>query len=280
MTDARKAQDKAATNDVVTYSVSERIATITLNRPERLNAWDDDMQMQFRKRMRQAADDPEVRVIVWTGAGRAFCAGAEIARLERNQRRMDGIDDLYPFDPEADIEYQTQFGYFPSIPKPIIAAINGPVVGIGFVQAMWSDIRFASDNAVFASIFSQRGLPAEHGTSYLLTMICGHSNAMDILLSGRRFGAQEALEMRVVNKVYASAELMAKTYEYARHLADGCSPYSLKVIKRQVWEAPRHGLRKAVDVSAVEIRKSRMTKDFEEGYRHFVEKRPPRFSGE
>src|SRR5690606_15985370 len=111
----------SATKEVVTYGVADRIATITLNRPDRLNAWDDDMQTQFRSRMRQASEDPSVRVIVWTGAGRAFCAGAEISRLERNRGRMDGIDDLYPFDPNADIEYQTQFGYFPSIPKPIIA---------------------------------------------------------------------------------------------------------------------------------------------------------------
>jgi enoyl-CoA hydratase/carnithine racemase len=230
--------------------------------------------------MREATDDPDVRVIVWTGEGKAFCAGADIARLERNRGRRDGIDDLCPFDPEADVEYQTQFGYFPSIPKPIIAAINGPVVGIGFVQALWSDLRFASEDAVFASIFSQRGLPAEHGTSCLLPMIAGHANALDILLSGRRFTAAEALEMRVVNRVFPAGELMSGTYEYARHLATRCSPYSLRIIKRQVWEAPRHGLRKAVDVSAVEIRKARMTKDFAEGYQHFVEKRPPRFTGE
>lgn len=265
---------------IAKYHVADGVAIITLNRPERLNSWDDDMETAFRARMWDAANDPAVRVIVWTGEGRAFCSGADIRRLERNQKRPEGIDDLLPFDPEADIEYQTRYGYFPGISKPVIAAINGPVAGIAFVMSLWSDLRFASDGAAFTTAFARRGLPAEHGSSWLLSAICGHGNALDILLSARKFNAQEALSMGLVNRVFPAGDFMRETLGYAKDLAQNCSPYSLRIIKRQVWEAHRHGLRKAVDLSVVEIRKSRMTKDFEEGFRHFVEKRPPRFVGE
>ena len=164
----------------IRYDVAERIATITLNRPERLNAWTHVMAQEVKAAMRRADDDSEVRVILLTGEGRGFCAGADIGRLSsatEGDRRILAPEE--PFDPAARADFQTRYSYFPAVPKPVIAAVNGPCAGIGFVLALYCDMRFAAPEAMFTTAFSRRGLIAEHGVNWTLPALVGHSRALD-----------------------------------------------------------------------------------------------------
>jgi len=273
------------TTQEILYSVAGRVATITLNRPDKLNAWTRTMEAEVRQAMLEAAADTGVRAIVLTGAGRGFCAGADMSLL---QEVVDRRGHPLPAAPSAEshaapadtrIDFQRQFSYFPAIPKPIIAAINGPTVGLGLVIAMFCDLRFASDGAKFGSAFARRGLVAEYGLAWLLPKIIGHANALDVLLSARVFPAQEALRMGLVNQVFPHAKFMDSVSAYAHELAESVSPRSTAVIKRQVYEAMFQTLDQAIDTSTVEMRASLQCEDFKEGVAHFVEKRAPAFTG-
>jgi enoyl-CoA hydratase/carnithine racemase len=264
----------------ILYDVRDRICTITLNRPDRLNATTDLTQAEVRRAAEQADADDKVRLIILTGAGRGFCAGADMATL-------DGLppDDILrtdvtrPFDMNRRSDYQSRFGYFPAIRKPIIAAINGPCAGLGMVYAMYCDVRFASDKAVFSTAFSRRGLIAEHGTSWMLPLIVGHANAMDILLSARKFDAAEALRMNFVTRVFPPEQLMEATRAYAADLAENVSPRSMRAIKRQLYEVPFQTLAEAIMTANREMYESTRSEDFREGVAHYIEKRKPRFTG-
>jgi enoyl-CoA hydratase/carnithine racemase len=166
-----------------------------------------------------------------------------------------------------------------SIPKPIIAAINGPCAGIGLVFALYCDLRFAASGAKFTTAFASRGLIAEHGISWLLPRLTGIANALDILFSARKFGADEAERINLVNRAYPQDTFMAAVNEYARQLVTTVSPRSLAVMKAQVWKTLYQDLNEAVAVGDAEMQKSFATADFKEGVAHFVEKRAPRFTG-
>ncbi len=262
-------------------SVTDRIATVTLNRPDKLNAWTPTMEHEVFQAMQQADEDRGVRVIVLTGAGRAFCAGADVNAIEGLQpadlgkglatRRQDA--DKRP-------DYQQRFAYFPALGKPVIAMVNGAAAGVGLVLAAFSDLRFAADTAVFSTSFSRLGLVAEHGLSWMLPLLTGHANALDLLLSGRKIGAVEALDMRLVNKVFPANLLEAETVRYARMLADEVSPRSLRVIKRQQYEAPFQSLQQATSHADAEMKLSLLSADFKEGIDSFLQKRRPAFSGQ
>ena len=264
----------------ILYGVEQRVATITLNRPERLNAWTGIMEREVRQAMEAAAADEGVRVIVLTGAGRGFCAGADMDMLQGiDAAAMKDESWMRPFDMDRRPDYQTRYGYYPSIPKPVIAMLNGPTAGIGLVHALYCDLRFAADTAVFTTSFARRGLIAEHGMSWMLPRIVGHANALDLLLSARKVLASEALAMGLVNKVFPPERLARETYAYACDLADNVSPRSMAVIKRQQYEAPFQTLAENTICANAEMLKSFGTEDFREGVAHFVEKRPARFSG-
>ena len=266
----------------ILYGVAGRVATITLNRPDKLNAWTRTMEQEVREAMQQAAADDQVRVIVLTGAGRGFCAGADMSLLQSViERRTHPLPDApaAAANGSGRADFSRQYSYFPAIPKPIIGALNGPAVGLGLVIATFCDLRFASDEAKFGSAFARRGLIAEYGVAWLLPRIVGHANAMDILLSARIFNAQEALRMGFVNQVFPAAKFMDSVYAYANDLADQVSPRSTKVIKRQVYEAMFQGLGEALDTATEEMKASLQCDDFKEGVAHFVEKRAPAFSG-
>jgi enoyl-CoA hydratase/carnithine racemase len=264
----------------ILYGVEHRIATITLNRPERLNAWTAIMEREVRQAMEAAAADEGVRVIVLTGAGRGFCAGADMNVLQGiDASAMKDDSWMRPFDMNRRPDYQTRYAFYPATPKPIIAMLNGPTAGIGLVHALYCDIRFAADTAVFTTSFARRGLIAEHGLSWMLPRIVGHANALDLLLSARKVLAPEAHAMGLVNKVFAPERLAAETYAYARDLADNVSPRSMAVIKRQQYEAPFQTLAENTISANAEMAKSFGTEDFREGVAHFVEKRAARFTG-
>ena len=264
----------------ILYEVSDKIATITLNRPDRMNAWTSIMEGDVRHAMETARDDDNVRVIVLTGAGRAFCAGADMEALKGiDPNEIRRAESTPPFDMNRRPDWQTRHAYYPSIPKPVIGMLNGATAGIGLVHALYCDLRFAADNTVFITAFARRGLIAEHGISWMLPRIVGHANALDLLLSARRVSSEEALRIGLVNRLYAPDQLREQTYAYARDLADFVSPSAIAVIKRQLYDVPFQTLAEATIDANREMQIALKGSDFREGVASFVEKRPPRFTG-
>jgi enoyl-CoA hydratase/carnithine racemase len=265
----------------IRYDAADRIATITLNRPERLNAWTTTMEREVREAVRVAAADDGVRVIVLTGAGRGFCAGADMDLLQGIQAggATAAAEGARPFDAAARPDFQRKYSYFPAVPKPVVAAINGPVAGLGLVIALYCDVRLAADGAVFTTSFSRRGLVAEHGISWLLPRLVGPAHALDLLLSARKLDAATALRIGLVNQVLPEARFGDGVRAYAGELATLVSPRSMRVMKRQVWEAQFQTLAEATDLADAEMRLSFASEDFREGVAHFVEKRAPAFTG-
>src|ERR1700729_2342558 len=272
------------------YNVVNRVATITLNRPDKLNAWTALMESEVRSHMENSEQDDEVRVIVLTGAGRGFCAGADMSLLSAVAERGLDYRDLDDRGREPVLrdgamregvppDFQKKSSYFAAIGKPVIAAINGPVVGLGLVITLYCDLRLASDAARFSTTFARRGLIAEYGMAWMLPRIIGIANALDLLFSARTIDAAEALGMGLVNRILPQESFLEKVHEYARELASTVSPRSLRIIKRQVYEAMFQPLSEAFDVSVNEMMASFKTEDFKEGVAHFVEKRPPAFTG-
>jgi enoyl-CoA hydratase/carnithine racemase len=271
----------------ILYTVGNWVATITLNRPNRLNAWTPIMEEEVRRAMDLAAKDDGVRVIILTGAGRGFCSGADMAALEDSSKRgvltlteiKTGTGSEGKDASSARPDFQTRHSYFLAVPKPIIAAINGPAAGLGLILTLYCDLRFASEKARFSTAFSRRGLIAEHGVSWMLPKVVGLSNAFDLLFSARVIDAQEALRMGLVDRMFPEEGLMAGVLTYANELATSVSPRSVGIIKRQVYEAQFQTLAEAVRIGDEEMSLSVQSEDFREGVAHFIEKRPPSFTG-
>src|ERR1700681_1076434 len=271
-------------NQETLYNVANRVATITLNRPDKLNAWTALMESEVRAHMEDAEQDDEVRVIVLTGAGRGFCAGADMSLLSAVAERGDyrDLDDRgrEPVLREGAMregvppDFQKKYSYFPAIGKPVIAAINGPVVGLGLVITLYCDLRLASGASRFSTTFARRGLIAEYGMAWMLPRIIGIANALDLLFSARTIDAAEALRVGLVNRVFPQETFLEKVQESAQELASTVSPRSLRIIKRQVYEAMSQPLAEAFDISVREMMACFRTEDFKEGVAHFVQKRP------
>ena len=273
------------------YTIANRVATITLNRPDKLNAWTALMESEVRSHMEKAEQDDEVRVIVLTGAGRGFCAGADMSLLSAvAERGLDSrdLDDRGREPVSRDganrregvsPDFQKKYSYFPAIGKPVIAAINGPVVGLGLVITLYCDLRLASDASRFSTTFARRGLIAEYGMAWTLPRIVGIANALDLLFSARIIDAPEALRIGLVNRVFPQETFLDKVQESAQELASTVSPRSLRIIKRQVYEAISQPLAEAFDISVREMMACFRTEDFKEGVAHFVQKRPAAFTG-
>ena len=206
------------------YNVADRVATITLNRPDKLNAWTAIMEQEVRAAVEDAERDKDVRVIVLTGAGRGFCAGADISLLSTVATKGLGskaraqVLRVKGTRRGARADFQKKYSYFAAVEKPVIAAINGPVVGLGLVITLYCDLRFASDAARFGTAFSRRGLIAEYGMAWMLPRIVGVPHALDLMFSARMIDAGEALRMGLVNQVYPQDIFLQKVGEYARDL--------------------------------------------------------------
>ena len=274
----------------IDYAVADRIATIALNRPDNLNAWTPTMETELRAAMAEAARDEGVRVIVLTGAGRGFCAGADMSLLQSSAgetpeqaiertRRSSEVRVVMPNRLDVPSDFSRRYCYFPSIPKPVIGAINGPAAGLGMVMALYCDVRLASDAAFFTTAFSRRGLIAEHGIDYMLVHLVGHAAALDLLLSARRVAADEALRIGLANRMFPAASFAADVRACALDLANSVSPRSMRVMKEQVYRTLGLRLGDAVQVANEEMLGSFASADFKEGVAHFVERRPAAFTG-
>src|SRR5579862_4761039 len=267
------------------YQVSDRIATITLNRPDKLNAWTGTMEQEVRASMYEAEKDDQVRVIVLTGAGRGFCAGADMSLL--GSIANEGIGERAralantPNGHRTGVrdDFQKKYSYFPSIQKPVIAAVNGPAVGLGLVITLYCDLRLASEGARFGTAFAKRGLIAEYGLAWMLPRLIGPANALDMLFSARLVDANEALRMGLVNGVFPQDQFLEKVQAYAKELAYNVSPRSLRVMKEQVYSAMFQTLSEAFESSEQEMLQSLQCEDFKEGVAHFLQKRAPAFTG-
>jgi enoyl-CoA hydratase/carnithine racemase len=260
-------------NDAVLYELQDRVALITLNRPDRLNAWSPDIHRGYFESLDRAAADPDVRVIVVTGAGRGFCAGADMDVLQGLGSAAEPRGDARPDGAES-----WKHTHAMTIPKPVIAAVNGACAGLGFVHALACDLRFAAAGAKFTVAFGRRGLIGEHGMSWTLPRLVGQGVALDLMLSSRVFLAEEAHELGIVNRVVAPESLIDVTLEYANDLATNVSPTSMAVMKRQVYTHPAMSIDDALAETNQLMNESLRRPDFKEGVASFVEKRPPDFA--
>lgn len=261
----------------VLYEVADGVAVVTLNRPERLNAWTSRMARDYRVALTGADADPDVRAIVVTGAGRGFCAGADLRGLEGMAETGD-YGEVPAGRPEAEDRNFSHTHTFPlGLRKPVIAAVNGPAAGVGFVLMCFTDIRFAASDAKITTSFARLGLPAEHGVSWLLSRLIGPAAAADLLYSSRIVLGEEAAALGLVNKALPRDELLPSTLDYARRMAAETSPRSLAVIKQQLWGDLIGDLDNSA-ATAVKVMVDMIAEpDFAEGFAAFQEKRPPRF---
>jgi len=267
----------------IAVALDGRVLTITLNRPDRLNAWTHRMESEFRQAVEAGEADQGVRAIVVTGAGRGFCAGADMDILEAgaagaNSDGSDATANASEAAPGIEANYAWRFSYLLRVRKPIFAAINGPIAGIGLCFALYCDLRLMADGARLTTAFARRGLIAEWGSAWVLPRLVGTARALDLLMSARTFVAEEALEMGLLNAVHPADELLDRVLAYATDLAVNASPTSLAIIKQQVYADANRPLAAAEDQAIVLMRESLEREDFAEGVASFVERRPPSFA--
>jgi enoyl-CoA hydratase/carnithine racemase len=261
------------------YSIVDGVATITFARAHRLNAWTGRMHTEYRWCLDQAERNAAVRVIVVTGDGRAFCAGADTAALEGHIEKG-GYDPGTP-DPMANPgygvrpEFDANFAFHFGLTKPVIAAVNGPAAGVGLVLACFADIRFAGKGAKLTTAHGKLGLPAEYGLSWLLPRLVGVSRAAELLLSSRIFLAEEAHAIGLVHELCEPDEVLPRALEYARNLVATVAPSSLAETKRQLYADLHRDIGSAVADSEALLNRMTREPDYREGVRAWPEKRPP-----
>jgi enoyl-CoA hydratase/carnithine racemase len=246
--------------------VDDGVCTLTFNDPERRNGWSFALETRYFDLLEWADSDPGVRAIVVTGAGTTFCPGADIGLLGKIADK--GRMNLAGRRPNT---------YPRSIRKPLIAAINGACAGVGLGQALYCDVRFAALGARFSTSYARRGLPAEYGTSWLLPRLIGVENALDLLLSGRVFDADEAKALGLVSRVCDKETVLAEAQAYAADLAANCSPRSMAAIRAQIYGDLSRSAEESLARSVVAMQAFTGNADFAEGVASFAERRPPKF---
>ena len=272
----------------IIYAVADGILTITLNRPEKLNAFTGTMMNEMIDAFRRANKDDAVRCIIVTGAGRAFCAGADLSagaatfdatartdRPERNAGPADSVD--WSDERVRDGGGRLTLEIFESL-KPVIAAVNGPAVGIGVTMQLAMDIRLASETARFGFVFSRRGIVPEAASSWFLPRIVGIAQALAWCFSGKVFDAKEALAGRLVQEVVPADQLLPRAREIAREIADNTAPVSVALIRQMMWRGL--GMDHPMEAHKVDSRgiySRGASADVKEGVVSFLEKRPAKF---
>lgn len=266
-------------------SVGDGVAEITLNRPDKLNAWTLRMGSEVEHALRRANADPAVRAILVTGAGKGYCAGADMDLLQGFQKGGDAsadfadLSDLPPLDPALPEALRGPYSYPLALEKPVIAAVNGVAAGLGLSYMLFYDLRIASDRARFGTVFARRGLIAEHGSAWLLPRLIGMHNACDLLFTGRLIDAGEAHAMGLVNRVVPHDDLLAEVRTTAREIARRSSPRSIRIMKRQLYTNLFGDLGASMREADREMVASFSTEDFREGVASFLERRDPAFTG-
>lgn len=255
------------TNDPVLYEVRDKVALVTLNRPDRLNAITADMGTAYAEALHRADDDPAVRVAVVTGSGRGFCSGADLSVLAQGPEALESFTADQPFETLPTCALTTRI--------PVVMAVNGPAAGLGFVMAISGDVCFASPQARFISAFSRLGLVAEYAVAWLLPRQIGRQRAAEILLSGRSVDADEALRIGLVHSV--TDDVVQTALDWATDVATHCSPRSLATMKRQLDAADQLSLRESMAESLALMSASFRQPDLGEALVAKSEKRPPRF---
>ena len=264
--------------EAILYDVTDRVATITLNKPERLNAFDDQMLDEWQAAIVEADKSPDVNVVIITGAGRGFCSGMNVAaeaggsgvlRSEASiaVRRHSLRNRVHPI-PRALIQLE----------KPYIAAVNGAAAGAGMDMASMADIRFASSTARFGMTYVRMGLIPGDGGCWSLPRIVGTAKALELIWSGRLISAQEALEIGYVTAVYEPEELMPKVHEFAAQVARGPAT-AVQLSKKLVYRSQNIPFDEHLDMAQMAMTIAQSTEDAREGPRAFVEKREPQFKG-
>jgi 2-(1,2-epoxy-1,2-dihydrophenyl)acetyl-CoA isomerase len=256
------------------YEVKDGIATLTLNRPHRLNALGDSLRDDLLDAVTRASADPDVRVMVVTGAGKGFCAGGDVkamneAKEERRERPL--LEKIAPSRDRTLLAMR-------DAPQPIIAAVNGAAAGAGMNLALGCDIRIASTAARFAQAFVRRGLHPDWGGTYFLPRVVGMAKACELIFTGDVIEAEEALRLGLVSQVVAPEELMPTAQALARRIAAG-PPVAIRLAKRALYHSANSDLRAALEFETFAQNVCSETEDAREGIRAFVEKRPPVFRG-
>ena len=254
------------------YDVADRVAVVTLNRPEVMNAFSDAMREDLLRAVGEAAANPEVRCVVITGAGRAFCAGGDIASMAGLQDQGD----------TSIIGRRMTLGSrvihcLREMPKPVIAAINGAAAGAGMNLALACDVRFAAESARFSESFVKIGLVPDWGGTYLLTRIVGAGKALELMMSGDRIDAREALRLGLLNRIFPDATFREETSRVAHQLASGPAQ-TIAHIKRAVYVGAAGTLAESLAYEEQVQRHVFLSDDAKEGMRAFLEKRAPKFS--
>ncbi len=265
--------DPSPSADLVLAERRGAVLVLTLNRPDRLNAWTDELEVQYFAQLDGAEADPEVRAIVLTGAGRGFCAGADFDLLED----ATGAGETRAGATGTIVNRPRPRNRPLNLRKPLIAAINGPAAGLGLVEALYCDVRFCVPGAKLTTAFSRRGLVAEYGLSWLLPRLVGTSRALDLLISARVVLGTEAAAIGLVDRLVEPVDLLEEAVAYATDLAANCSPTSMAIVKRQVLDGLGQGFDEAYAESERLIAESFERPDAAEGVASYLEKRPPAF---
>lgn len=264
---------------VTEIEIADGVAVLRLNRPHRMNAWTGRMHTEYRWCLQQLDENPQVRVIVITGAGRGFCVGGDAEALAGHVRKG-GYDAGTPTElarPGFGVaaEFDASFAYHFGLRKPILAAMNGPAAGVGLALACFADLRFAAAGARFTTAHGKLNLPAEYGLSWLLPRMIGLTRANELLLSSRVFTAEEALEMGLVNEVHPVQEVLPRTLEYARRLIETVAPNSLTQTRWQIYRDLHRDVASAVNDSESLLDEMMREADYAEGVAAYLERRPP-----
>jgi len=255
------------------YEVEDKVATITLNRPDKLNAFTGDMIEAWAKSLAEAQADDEVNVVIVTGAGRAFCSGGDVGRMRDRgaPSPMDGKNSLWEGVHRVPKALE-------QMDKPVIAMVNGLAVGAGMGMSVMCDLRIAAESARFSTGYVRVGLVPGDGDTYFLPRLTGTAKALELLWTADFIEAPKALELGIVNRVVAADKLAEETYALAHQIADG-PQIPIRMIKRLVYQSMRLDLRTHLDLVSSHMGLVRQTADHKEGVQAFKDKRPPKFTG-
>jgi enoyl-CoA hydratase/carnithine racemase len=258
--------------DELLYEVKDRIATITLNRPDKMNAFTGPMIERWAGSLQEAQRDPDVNVVVVTGAGKAFCSGGDVGRMREGEPTpLDNKNGLWE-------RIHNVPKTLEAMDKPVIAMVNGVAVGAGMGMSLMCDVRIASDAARFSTGYVRVGLVPGDGDTYFLPRLIGTARALELLWTADFIEAPQALELGIVNRVVPAAKLAEETYALARRIADG-PQIPIRMIKRLVYQSMRLDLRTHLDLVSSHMAVVRDTEDHKEGVQAFKDKRAPKFKG-